>query len=42
VLAANRDQLDRVATALLERETLSLEELERIAGLSGAGAPASR
>jgi ATP-dependent Zn protease len=32
VLSASRDQLDRVADALLERETLSLEEVEQIAG----------
>jgi cell division protease FtsH len=32
VLGRSRAELDRVAEALLERETLSLEEVERIAG----------
>jgi cell division protease FtsH len=35
VLAGSRDTLDRVAEALMERETLTLEEVEEIAG----GAP---
>ncbi|MDQ3733368.1 MAG: hypothetical protein M3400_05100, partial [Actinomycetota bacterium] len=31
-LSASRDALDRVAVALLERETLTLEELDTLAG----------
>jgi len=42
VLSGARDALDRVAEALIERETLTLEEVEKIAGhrraSSGAGA----
>jgi ATP-dependent Zn protease len=37
VLEAARDALDRVAVALLERETLTLEDVERIAGPPPAG-----
>jgi ATP-dependent Zn protease len=32
VLSASRESLDMVAQALLERETLTLEEVEQIAG----------
>ncbi len=42
VLADSRDALDRVAQALMERETLTLEEVERIAGGTAARARAGR
>jgi ATP-dependent metalloprotease FtsH len=37
LLARSREALDRVAEALLERETLTLEEVEEIAGPPAAG-----
>jgi cell division protease FtsH len=44
VLERSREPLDRVAEALLERETLTLEQVEEIAGPlpSGVTAPSSR
>ena len=38
VLAGSRDALERVAEALMERETLSLEEIEKIVGATNGGA----